>query len=312
MLGVGSHVAGIDGGNADQRLKLAPVDGRVGMGAAGAVCHFLQRKSLARVGAGSGHGEGRIEQRRRGRGVGVAVGRIGAHDARRQSFVGRVEHAVAEANAGLARCADEFVQPSGAAGGWRPGNADARRKVVARRGQRIGHAGIAGKHQALRRAGKYLRLLALHQRLQLVELLQPRADAIPAHAVIHRQLVRCFPTVLRKRRHVKVAVVETRRLALRVARRHAEQKIGKVQARLRAVEGEAAVEDHVGMRVDLVGVHLAAELQAVLADDARERVADLVDVLGLHQRRGVHAHGEVVEGDVFNAFGGRLQRDDVR
>ena len=73
---------------------------------------------------------------------------------------------------------------------------------------------------------------------------------------------------------------------------------------------KAAVENYVGVSIDLVGVDLAAGLQPVLAHDARKRVADFVDVLRLHQRRRVHAHGEVVECDILDAFCRRLQRDD--
>ena len=65
------------------------------------------------------------------------------------------------------------------------------------------------------------------------------------------------------------------------------------------------------MRVDLVRVNLAAELEPVIAENAREEIADLVDVLGLHQGRCIHAHGEVVEGHVGNAFRRGLQRDDA-
>ena len=64
------------------------------------------------------------------------------------------------------------------------------------------------------------------------------------------------------------------------------------------------------MGIDLVGMDLTAELQSMLAHDARERIARLVDIFGLHQCGGVHAQREVVEGDVLDAFRGRLQRDD--
>ena len=41
-----------------------------------------------------------------------------------------------------------------------------------------------------------------------------------------------------------------------------------------------------------------------------EGVADLIDVLGLNQRRRIHAQREVVESDVFDAFGRELERND--
>ena len=96
-----------------------------------------------------------------------------------------------------------------------------------------------------------------------------------------------------------------------VARSNAEQKVGKVHTRLQAVEGEAAVEDYIGVGIDLVRVDLATCLEAVLADNAGEGVADFVDVLGLHQGGCVHAQGEVVEGDVFNPHGRGLERKDA-
>ena len=114
VLRVGRHVVRIDGGNADQRLKLAPVHAGVRIRAAGAVGHVLQGEALPGIGARCGHGKRRSEQRRRGRGVGVPVGRIRAHDARRQSLVGRVIHAVAEADAGGSRRADDLVQKAAA------------------------------------------------------------------------------------------------------------------------------------------------------------------------------------------------------
>src|ERR1700722_6738667 len=64
------------------------------------------------------------------------------------------------------------------------------------------------------------------------------------------------------------------------------------------------------MRIDLARVHLAAKLQPVLANYSRERVAYLEDVLGLYQRRRIHAGCEVVEGEVLDALGRRLQRID--
>ncbi len=134
----------------------------------------------------------------------------------------------------------------------RVGDAHARSKIVARRGKRVGHAGIAGKDQPLRRAGKDHRLLAFDQRLQLVKFFVPGANPVPAHAVVDGESVGGLPTVLRKRGQVEIAVVEVAGLALRIAGGDAQQEVGEVYAGFRAVEGEAAVEDDVGMRIDLV------------------------------------------------------------
>ena len=176
------------------------------------------------------------------------------------------------------------------------------KSFLARR-QRRRHTLIAGKHQSLRSAGIHLRLFALHKRLELVILFAPRANAVPAHAVVHRQLARSLPTILHKRRCVQVAVIKTVGLPLRIARRNAEQKIRNVQARLRPVESEAAVEYHIRVGVDLADVELAAGFQSVRTQNAAESIGCLADVLRLHQRRGVHTHGQVVERHVGNAFG---------
>ena len=193
----------------------------------------------------------------------------------------------------------------------RPGDAGARSKVVSRRSEGAGHARVPGKDQAERRIGKDLGLLALDQRLQLIEFFKPGANAIPAHAIVEGEFAGELPAILREGGRVQVTVVETACLPLRITRCNSQQKVGKVHAGLRAIEGEAAVEDGVGMRVDLVRVNLAAELEPVIAENAREEIADLVDVLGLHQGRCIHAHGEVVEGHVGNAFRRGLQRDDA-
>ena len=130
VLGVGGDVFGIDSRDADEGLKLAPVDACVGVGAAGAEGYFLQREALAGICAGGGDGEGRSKERRRSGGVGVAVGGVGAHDARRETFVCRIKRAIAKADAGLACRAGELLHPWGCGSG-RPCEADARSEVVA-------------------------------------------------------------------------------------------------------------------------------------------------------------------------------------
>ena len=98
---------------------------------------------------------------------------------------------------------------------------------------------------------------------------------------------------------------------MRIAGGHAEQEVGKIQPGLRAIEGEAAVEDDVGVSVDLVGVEFTARFETMLAHDARECVTDLVDVFCLNDSGGVHAQREVVEGNVFNPLSRGLQRDNT-
>ena len=147
VLGVGSYVARVHRGNAHQRLELAPVHVGVGIGAAGAEGTFCSGKRCPALAPVAATVKGAVEERRRGGGVGVAVGRVGAHDARREPFVSGIEDAVAGADAGLAGSAESFTQP-GAGECRRPREAQARRKVVARRGKRAGNAGVAGKDQA--------------------------------------------------------------------------------------------------------------------------------------------------------------------
>ena len=101
--------------------------------------------------------------------------------------------------------------------------------------------------------------------MQLVVLLAPGADSIPTYAVIEGEGWVHLPTILREGRHIEVAVVKAAGLALRIAGSDAEQEIGEVQAGLRAVEGKAAVEDHVGVGVDLIAMYLSAHFESVLA-----------------------------------------------
>jgi hypothetical protein len=95
-------------------------------------------------------------------------------------------------------------------------DAQPRRKIIPRRRQRTRHARVARKDQSLGRAGEDLRLLALHQRLQLVVLFQPGPYAIPTRAVVDRQPAGRFPTILREKRKIQVAIVKALRLALRI------------------------------------------------------------------------------------------------
>jgi len=112
--------------------------------------------------------------------------------------------------------AGERVQPWRGEG-WAPCDADAGSEIVTCRSEGIGDAVVAGKYEALWRAGEDLRLLALDQGLKLVEFFAPGTDAIPADAVVDGEVAGGLPTVLGKGGGVEVAVVEAAGLALGVA-----------------------------------------------------------------------------------------------
>jgi len=134
----------------------------------------------------------------------------------------------------------------------RPGDAEARGDVVASGRKRCGHAGVAGKNQPLRCAGKDFGLLAPHQGLELIKLFAPGADPIPPDAVIEGESLEDLPTILHKCGQIEVAIIEVARLALGIARRRAKQEVRKVEPGFGTIEGKTSIEDHVWMRVDLV------------------------------------------------------------
>src|SRR5580658_2887758 len=86
------------------------------------------------------------EERRRRTGIAQAIRRLWLVDRHDVALDHGFEDAVARANAGLAGTADDFIEKARRAVG-RPGEADARRKAVFRRYQRVGNAGIADVDQ---------------------------------------------------------------------------------------------------------------------------------------------------------------------
>ena len=108
--GVGRGVAVVEGRVAGDGRVIGPVDGVVGMAGRGSEGRDGRRKRL-RDGAAFGRGKRRGEQgKSAGAVVVVAVGRVGAHDARREAFKGGVEDAEGSVDAALAGGAEEFVK----------------------------------------------------------------------------------------------------------------------------------------------------------------------------------------------------------
>ena len=178
--------------------------------------------------------------------------------------------------------------------------------------KRAGNAGIGRIKDAGRRARKNNRLLAGHKRRDLVVLLVPRLDAIPAQAVIQREAAIDAPAILAVKTGVFVAAVEGLKLALVVLAWHSQQEIREIRSGFGAEEKKATVELRDGIDVDLIVVKFAAEFQRVRADHLRKIVEPLECVSNLMQLVGVGADREAVEADTFDAFGFWRERDDAR
>ncbi len=129
---------------------------------------------------------------------------------------------------------------------------------------------IARIKYARRRTGKDDRLRAGDEGGDLVVLLRPRRDAIPAQTVIEGQVGENVPAILREQADVFISRIKRVELALVVLARHANQEVGKIDAGFRSGENKAAVELRDGVGIDLVGMKLAAELDGVIAQHLRE------------------------------------------
>ena len=110
-------------------------------------------------------------------------------------------------------------------------------------------------------------MLADNQGLQLVVLFVPGADDVPAQAVIYGEARSKSPGILREERDISISRVEPALVSLYVGAGYANQIIGEVRTRLRAVELEATVKRSIRNFVYLVKVGLTAKLQSVSADD---------------------------------------------
>ena len=108
------------------------------------------------------------------------------------------------------------------------------------------------------RARENHRLLARREGGDLIVFFVPGLDAIPAQAVVQRQVLPHAPAILRVKPGIFIAAVEGLKLALVVLARNAQQEVREVDAGLAAEEDEVAVQlgDRIG--VDLIVVELRA------------------------------------------------------
>ncbi len=147
--------------------------------------------------------------------------------------------------------------------------------------------------------------------MELIVLLRPGWDHVPAQAIVQGKVRFHAPAVLREETGVLVAIVETAGVALVVAAGDAEEEVGHIGARLGSLKYESTIKNGIGISVDLIEMEFAAQFESVFADDAREVVHPLVGIVDLGQSCNVLAEGEVVEGNVFDTFNGRRKRNDA-
>src|SRR3984885_9562592 len=159
-------------------------------------------------------------------------------------------------------------------------------------------------------AGKDERLFAGNECGDLVVLLIPRLDAVPAQAVIQSKAAVDAPAILRVQANVFVAAVKRLQLALIVLAGNPEQKIGEVQARFGAKEEEAAIELRDGIDVHWIVVGFAAKFQRVPANLFGKIVEPLKRIFNLIQLVRIGADRVAVESNALDAFGFRRQRHD--
>ena len=150
------------------------------------------------------------------------------------------------------------------------------------------------------------------ERGDLIVFFIPGLDAVPAQAVVQRQILLHAPAILRVQAGILVAAVERLKLALVVLARNAQQEVREVDAGLAAEEDEIAVQlgDRIG--IDLIVVELAAHFDRVRSHDLGKTIAPLKGIVDLLQLVGVGPDGEVIEIDAFHALGFGRQRDDAR
>ncbi len=159
--------------------------------------------------------------------------------------------------------------------------------------------------------GKDDRLRAGDEGRDLVVLLGPGRDAIPAKAVIQREVRESVPAILREETDVFVPRVKGVELALVVLARHADQEIGEVDAGFRSGENEAAIELGDGVSIDLVGMELPAKLHRVIAQHLGNRIGDLIGVVDLNELVGRGAGGVSVEVEVLDALSLGIESNDA-
>src|SRR5580693_6084932 len=186
FLGVGDAVVHGIVGQASNGFELRKVDG-VGMACARIQRSQSHREILAEVLAVRCRDKWRGEQRRSWTGIRGPVRCISGHHADGESFDRGIKHSKARSYAGVARTTEYFCEQAIAGSAWRISQADARCEVtISRRRQRARNSRICGIKNAWRRIWKHDRLLSRIKSGNLVVLLIPGLDAVPAQAIVQR------------------------------------------------------------------------------------------------------------------------------
>src|SRR5208282_4418581 len=108
-------------------------------------------------------------------------------------------------------------------------------------------------------------------------------------SIVPGEILRDAPSVLRKQPNVFIPWVKTLGVGLRIAAGDPQEKIRKVQPRLRSAKRERTIRRGVRVGVDLIQMEGCSEFPCVPPKDSCEIVRPLIRVAGLRQARNVHA-----------------------
>ena len=254
----------------------------------------------------------RIGKLRRSRArVGRTIRRVCAHDANRERFNRGIENSVARADARLAGSAENFGKQAVTRRAGRVRQADARSKIaISRRRQRARDSWVARIDNACRRIRENDRLLIWHERRDLIVFLIPGLNAIPAQAVVKREIARQPPTVLGEEADIFVASVKSLQLALVVLAGRSQKKVREIGAGFRSKEKKAAIELRDSVDVDLIVVKFTACFDRVPSNHFGKIVEPLIGISNLVEFIRVRANREAVEGDALDAFCFWRERQD--
>ena len=166
---------------------------------------------------------------------------------------------------------------------------------------------VGGIENSGRRARKNQRLRVGHEGRDLVVLLIPGLDAIPAQAVINRQIGLERQLSCAKGRRI-YSVRKWLKLALVVLARDSQQEISEIRSGFSTKEKKTAIELSDGVDVDLIVVEFPAGFHRMLSDDFRKIVEPLIGISNLVELIGVRPNSVAVETDALDAFGFRRKR----
>jgi hypothetical protein len=168
-------------------------------------------------------------------GVGESVRWIAGRIGDGQTFDSREEATCSCTDAGFSGSARQSAQES-TGKVRRVSNAQPWREIIqGRKSNSLGNAGTIRqritRHQIAERCvWECLRFNALHERCDLVVLLGPRGDVVPAKAVVDRDIGPNAPAILRERTAVGGAFIKGRRGLLGVKVGKSQQEIGEAVA----------------------------------------------------------------------------------